>query len=136
MISPWAFLWPNIFFELLSLGLVFIVAVTVSSVRHNPDPKGRRLTATYLSVVMFFSLFTALAGATAAVASLASLVGGEASGVDVFGSDEMEFGEEEEDFEDEGNEEAVAGAMQGVFVAGLAGAVLVYHSKRLLDLLD
>lgn len=137
MFASWGFFWPNILLELASLGLLLIVAVTVSSVRHEPDPKGRRLTATYLAVVMFFSLFTALAGSTAAVASLASLVGGEATGVDVFGSEgRFEEFEEEESFEEEGNEDAVAGAVQGVLLAGLAGAVLLYHRKRFLDLVD
>lgn len=136
MIAPWAFFWPNILLELVTLGLLLIVAVTVSSVRHDPDPKGKRLTATFYAVVMFLSLFIALAGATAAVASLSSLVGEESSGVELFSS-ETEFGDDEDDFaEEEGNEEAVAGAVQGLFVAATAGGVLLYYRRRMLDLLD
>lgn len=136
MVEPFAFFWPNILFQLVPLGLLLIVAVTVSSVRHDADPKGKRLTATYFSVVMFLFLFIALAGATAAVASLASLVGEESSGVELFSS-ETEFGDEEDDFEeDEGNEEAAAGAVQGVFVAATAGGVLLYYRRQMLELLE
>lgn len=141
MIEPLGFFLPNILVQVVSLALFVIVAVTVSSVRHEPDAKGRRLTATYLAVVMFAALFTALAAATVAVGSLSSLVGddtGESRSVPSLSPEgDVEGFLQPDDYDDdeEGNEDEVGSAVQAVLLAGVAGGVLLYHRRRTLQLI-
>lgn len=130
MPDAWEFFWPTIVFEAVSLALLVIVAVTVSTVRNEPDATGRRLTATYLSVVMFVSLFVAVVSATTGVGSLAHLVGDESEET-MYHSD-TGMGEpvtrEDEDF--------VATAVRAFALSGVATGVLLYHRRRMVDLVD
>jgi hypothetical protein len=128
--------------------LVLVIAVAVGSNRGQPDPSGHRLKATYLCVVLFFSLFTTLLGATSAMGSLMDLTRSEEEAAAATDFPEMDS----PPFDDGGfdarlvpgafevdadsNEEAARGLMQGLFVAAAAGALLVYHRRRMLELAE
>lgn len=132
---------------LFGLILLLIVAVAIGSTRRQPDPQGRRLTATFLCVVLFLSLFTALFAATAAMGSFMDLTrtDDEVSfdiGADDGGGDFEDFeGEEEGDFPDDdgggsSDEDAVGDAVQALLVAAVAVGVLLYHRRRLIELTE
>lgn len=128
---------------LFGLILLLVVAVAIGSTRGRPDPQGRRLTATFLCVVLFLSLFTALFAATAAMGSFMDLTRTDdevSFGVDDGGGDFDEFeGEEEGDFPDDdggSDEDAVGDAVQALLVAAVAVGVLVYHRRRLIELTE
>lgn len=123
--------------------LVLVIAVAVGSNRGQPDPRGHRLKATYLCVVLFFSLFAALFGATSAMSSLMDMTRSEDAAVTrEFPEPPMPRFDDDGfvtggfDIESDGDEEAAAGLAQGIFVVAAAGAVLAYHRRKMLELAE
>jgi hypothetical protein len=142
------FFLPNLAFELVASAVLLIVAVTVAAARAPEDPRGHRLPATYLAVVLFVSLFVTVLSATSGFASLMSLIGDDddsSEAIDVqpqFGPDDLldpgfeaeEFSDEDGDEED--TEDEVSGAAVGFLTAAVAGAAFEYHRRRAGELVD
>ncbi|HVF76577.1 MAG TPA: hypothetical protein VM938_16190 [Acidimicrobiales bacterium] len=118
--------------------LVLVIAVAVGANRGQPDPRGHRLKATYLCVILFFSLFIALFAATSTMGSLMALAAGEEMGSGPTFSDSPSFDDDSfgtlRGVESHGDEEAARNLMQGLVVTAVAGALLVYHRRQLRNL--
>jgi hypothetical protein len=139
----------SIVLPLILFGLLVVIVVGVSTARSEPDPHHHRLPATFLTAVSFVLVFTLLFAATAAVASVTSLIGDEDS-FSVSAEAEGFGSSEDEDFfepqspirrqpvavDDDDAEQAASGALAALFVAGVAGAMLWYYRRTLLDLLE
>lgn len=91
----------------LTLGGIGVFVIVVVANRADPDPSGRRPMSVYLFAVSFVSLFTAVAGLVAVVASLVQLIGGH--GV---------------------TNQVARGVLLGGLVAAVASAVLAVHLRR------
>lgn len=128
----------SILSPLVFLVLVLVVAVAIGSTRGEPDPRRLRLKATYLSLVLFLSLFAALFAATGAMGSLMDMTQDDDSEVS-FEEDES-FDESDVSFDhDDGYDDSegdAAGLVQALVVAGVAGAVAVYHRRKLAELTE
>ena len=131
----------NVLSSLLFTAVLLVVAVAVGLSRNVPDPGRRRLTATYLCVVLFLSLFTALFAAANAVGSLLAMAGGddveepEARFRPSF--DEQgrpDFGEQFIEETGGADEDETGEAVSSLLLALVAGAVVVYHRGKLIEL--
>jgi len=122
--------------------LVLVVAVAVGTGRGQPDPRGHRLKATYLCVVLFFSLFAALVAATSTADSLMDLTrSDDESAADFeeptpFGGGSGFAGGSRFDDGETTDEDAAAGLVGSLFLAGAAAGVLAYHRRRLLEMAE
>jgi len=139
---------PQLGLEFLSLAVVLIVAVTVAAARSTEDQQGQRLPATYLAVVLFFSLFLTVFSATSGFSSLMGLIGDD----EVHSVEDYEFDEDfgpddlveppgfsdnfEENDDEEGTEDEVGGAVLGFLTAAVAGAAFEYHRRKAVELVD
>jgi hypothetical protein len=137
---------PEFGSQFVFLAVFLIAAVTVAAARSGEDPAGHRLPATYLAVVLFFSLFLAVFSATSGFSSLMDLIGDDVESVEFyededFGPDDLvdRPGYSDDDFtdesdEEEGTEEEVGGAVLGFLTAAVAGAAFEYHRRRAAEL--
>lgn len=139
------FFLPELGLQSVLLAVFLIVAVTVAAARSAEDPRGQRLPATYLAVVLFFSLFLTVFSATTGFASLMDLIGDDSAHSiedlpfdDDFGPDDLieppgfpadDFDIDEEE-SDEDSEDEVGGAVLGFLTAAVAGAAFEYHRRK------
>jgi hypothetical protein len=126
---------------LLFLVLALLVATAVVTGRSVADPDHKRLTATYLCIVLFLSLFTTLFAASHGVGSLLAMAGGDnveegdfrlSPSFDENG--EPDFGSQLLDDGSESDEDKTGDAVGSLVLALVAGAVLVYHRGKLMEL--
>jgi hypothetical protein len=136
-----------------TVGVLLLAVIILATGRGEPDPKGRRAFAVYVSAVSFIALFTVVLATFAAVTSLASLVRDDTSFVleeDAFDGDggviigpggEPLFGDgsfnDGGSFESPDREDAVAReTVQALLIAVFAGLVLLFHERRRRELRD
>lgn len=131
------------------LAIFLIAAVTVAAARSTEDPFGHRLPATYLAVVLFFTLFLTVFSASSGFSSLMDLIGDdevefsdEYDYDESFGPDDLvEPGFSEEDFEgdaddEEGTEDEVGGAVLGFLTAAVSAAAFEFHRRKTVALVE
>jgi hypothetical protein len=132
-----------------TVGVLLLAVIILATGRGEPDPKGRRAFAVYVSAVSFIALFTLVLATFAAVTSLAGLVeddeepalfdgdfGGtlEGEGFLLLGEGELDgIDLPVPDPPDRGD--AVArDTIQALLIAAFAAAVLLFHERRRRDL--
>lgn len=126
--------------DVLVFALVLIVAVAVATTRGEFDPGRRRLRATYLCTVVFFSLFATLFSAGAAVGSLMDYIGEDDDSEaefelrPSFGDREFDPSEQYGDYDEPGAEDELSDVVQGLVFALVAGGVLLYHRGKLQEM--
>lgn len=134
MFFPQLFYGFQLLQELVWFALLVIVIATVTAARGEPDPGRRRLTATFLAVVMGASLTVAVVASSVAVGSLASLLRDDEEAS--FSYEGEEFEEDPfADGEDPGREDEYATILYAGLVTLAAGGVFFFHRRKLDGLL-
>lgn len=145
MIAPFPLGGFGLLWSVLPIALIALVAFVIVAVvgrRREADPRGRRPYAVYLLAVMFVSLLTLVAGLGQIGSALASGIT-EAGGVwAVTVGDGFELGAEH-GYGPEGSvrwgpggSPTMARILRAMLVALPAGAVFVFHRRRLHELVD
>lgn len=120
--------------DLVWFVLLVLVVVTVTAVRGEDDPAGRRPRATYLAVVLGFSLVVGVLSSATAVRDLASSLQDEELTERYEDDEEFMYSSFEVDVP--GREDNYADALRGALLAAAAFVVFAVHRRRLAALLD
>lgn len=130
---------------ILLLGVI-VLAITVVAGGKDHDPTGLRVRAVYLVSTCFVALFIVVGSVFALVTSIVDLIGesDERHGISIerrapFEEDDFRFDDREERFgfaeDDHRTENAVSGAVMAALVGLAAGAVFVFHQRRMEELI-